>query len=170
MGNTQGLNAIWSSVCTSFSGLCFPCNDLIYLLGLKAHLTLMLLAYMLHCFSHIRLCDPMDHSLPGSSVHGSPEARILEWAAISFSGVSFPPRDRTRVSCLSCTSRQIPYHQHHLRSSWMLMTPLLISELTPEPQIPVFNHLLGRSLPGGTSYTMHELMRISSFWSGSYPG
>ena len=32
------------------------------------------------------LCDPMDCSLPGSSVHGIFQARILEWVAISFSG------------------------------------------------------------------------------------
>ena len=31
------------------------------------------------------LCDPMDHSLPGSSVYGISQARILEWVAISFS-------------------------------------------------------------------------------------
>ena len=31
------------------------------------------------------LCDPMDHGLPGSSVHGILQARILEWVAISFS-------------------------------------------------------------------------------------
>ena len=31
------------------------------------------------------LCDPMDYSLPGSSVHGIVHARILEWVAISFS-------------------------------------------------------------------------------------
>ena len=31
------------------------------------------------------LCDPMDHSLLGSSVHGILQARILEWVAISFS-------------------------------------------------------------------------------------
>ena len=31
------------------------------------------------------LCDPMDCSLPGSSVHGAFQARILEWVAISFS-------------------------------------------------------------------------------------
>ena len=30
-------------------------------------------------------CDPMDRSLPGSSVHGLLQARMLEWAAISFS-------------------------------------------------------------------------------------
>ena len=35
--------------------------------------------------SHVRLCDPMDCSLPGSSVHGIFQARILEWVAISFS-------------------------------------------------------------------------------------
>ena len=31
------------------------------------------------------LCNPMDYSLPGSSVHGILQARILEWVAISFS-------------------------------------------------------------------------------------
>ena len=31
------------------------------------------------------LCDPIDCSLPGSSVHGILQARILEWAAIAFS-------------------------------------------------------------------------------------
>ena len=31
------------------------------------------------------LCNPVDYSLPGSSVHGILQARILEWAAISFS-------------------------------------------------------------------------------------
>ena len=31
------------------------------------------------------LCDPMDCSLPGSSVHGISQARILEWVALSFS-------------------------------------------------------------------------------------
>ena len=35
------------------------------------------------------LCDPMDCSLPGSSVHGIFQARVLEWVAISFSRRSF---------------------------------------------------------------------------------
>ena len=35
--------------------------------------------------SHPTLCDPMDCSLPGSSVHGIFQARVLEWVAISFS-------------------------------------------------------------------------------------
>ena len=36
--------------------------------------------------SCLRLCDPMDSSPPDSSVHGILQERILEWAAISFSG------------------------------------------------------------------------------------
>ena len=39
------------------------------------------------------LCDPMDYSLPGSSVHGIFQARILEWVAISFSRESSQPRN-----------------------------------------------------------------------------
>ena len=44
------------------------------------------------------LCDPKDCSLPGSSVHGILQARILEWGAICFSRGSSQPRDRTQVS------------------------------------------------------------------------
>ena len=43
---------------------------------------------------------PMDCSLPGFSVHGISQARILEWGAISFSRGSSRPRDWTRVSCI----------------------------------------------------------------------
>ena len=35
------------------------------------------------------LCNPMDYSLPGSSIHGIFQARVLEWVAIAFSNV-FP--------------------------------------------------------------------------------
>ena len=39
------------------------------------------------------LCEPMDCSPPGSSVHGIVQARILEWVAVSFSRGSSQPRD-----------------------------------------------------------------------------
>ena len=52
------------------------------------------------------LCNPMDRSLPGSSVHGISQARILEWVANSFSRGSFQPRDYT---CVSCVGRRILY-------------------------------------------------------------
>ena len=46
------------------------------------------------------LCDPMNCSLPDSSVHGISQARMLEWVAIPFSrGGSSQPRERTQVSC-----------------------------------------------------------------------
>ena len=48
--------------------------------------------------SRVRLCDPMDCSLPSSSVYGIFQAIALEWIAISFSRGSSQPRDRTRVS------------------------------------------------------------------------
>ena len=48
--------------------------------------------------SCLTLCDPVDWSLPGSSIHGIFQARVLEWVAISFSRGSSWPRDRTRVS------------------------------------------------------------------------
>ena len=57
--------------------------------------------------SCLTLCNPMDCSLLGSSIHGIFQARILEWVAISFSRGSSQPRDRTRVSGIvgRCFSR-----------------------------------------------------------------
>ena len=46
------------------------------------------------------LCNPMDCSLPGSSVHGIFQAIVLEWIAISFSRGSAQPRNQTWVSCI----------------------------------------------------------------------
>ena len=55
-------------------------------------------------------CDPMDYRLPGSSVHGIFQARILQCIAISFSRGSSQLRDQTHVSCASCISKWILYH------------------------------------------------------------
>ena len=49
------------------------------------------------------LCDSMDCSLPGSSVHGISQARRLERAAIFFFRGSSRPRDQSHISCVSCT-------------------------------------------------------------------
>ena len=48
--------------------------------------------------SCLNLCNPMDCSPPGSSVHRILQARILEWVAMPSSGGSSQPRDRTQVS------------------------------------------------------------------------
>ena len=49
--------------------------------------------------SRSTLCDPMDCSLPGSSVHGILQAGILEWVAMPSFRVSSQPRDQTQVFC-----------------------------------------------------------------------
>ena len=49
--------------------------------------------------SCLTLCDPRDDSLPGSSVHGILQARILKWVAIPFSRESSQLTDQTQVSC-----------------------------------------------------------------------
>ena len=51
--------------------------------------------------SRVWLCDPMDCSLPGSSVHGILQARVLEWVTIPFSRGSSWPRDWIQVSCIA---------------------------------------------------------------------
>ena len=56
------------------------------------------------------LCDPMDCNLPGFSVHGILQARILEQVAIPFFRGSSQPRDQTHISCVSCIGRRILYH------------------------------------------------------------
>ena len=53
------------------------------------------------CQSCPTLCNPMDCSLPGSSIHGIFQASALEWVAISFSRGSSRPRDWTQVSCIA---------------------------------------------------------------------
>ena len=57
--------------------------------------------------SFLALCDPMDCSLLGSSVHGILQARILEWVAMPSSRGFSQPRDRI---CVSCHGRWILYH------------------------------------------------------------
>ena len=51
--------------------------------------------------SHPTLCNPMDYSQPGFSMHEILQARILEWVAISFSRGSSQPRDQTWVSYIA---------------------------------------------------------------------
>ena len=69
-------------------------------------------------FTHIHSLWPHGSSLPGFSVRGILQARILEWVAISYSKGSSQPRDQTYVCCTSCTGRWVLYHQHHMGSQF----------------------------------------------------
>ena len=66
--------------------------------------------YVLVTQSCLTLCEPMDYSPPGSSVHGIFQARILEWVAISFSRGIFPTQ-RLNPGLPHC--RQILYPLSH---------------------------------------------------------
>ena len=65
------------------------------------------------------LCNPMDCSPPGSSVHWILQARILEWVPIyNFRGSSWP-RDQTCISCVSWYGIWIPYHCATWEINWV---------------------------------------------------
>ena len=56
------------------------------------------------CVSHSScptLCNPIDYSLLGSSVHGILQSRILEWVSIPFSRESSWPRNWTQIFCIA---------------------------------------------------------------------
>ena len=88
-----------------------------YLTG-KAH-SLDACCAVLGRFICVRLCEPMEYSLPGSSVHGILQARILEWVAMPSSRGSSQPGDQTLISYVSCIGRWVLDHQHHLGSSYL---------------------------------------------------
>ena len=62
------------------------------------------------------LCGRMDCSILGSPVPGIFQVRTLDWVATSYFWGSSQPRDQTHISGVSCTDKQIRYHQCHLRS------------------------------------------------------
>ena len=75
--------------------------------------------------SCLTLCNPMDCSPPGSSVHGILQARILEGVATPSSRGSSWPRYQIPVSCGSCIGRWVLYHSlAHLGSPQMWSQPL----------------------------------------------
>ena len=76
-------------------------------------------ACTLSCFSCVRLCDSMDCSLPGSSVHGIFQARIREWVAMPSFRQSSRPRDQICIYCGSCiagrfSTTELPGKSHYL--------------------------------------------------------
>ena len=77
-------------ICMLINNICFSLSDLtsLCITSSESEVTQ----------SCLTLCDPMDCSLPGSSVHGIFQAGILEWVAISFSRGSSWPRDWIWVS------------------------------------------------------------------------
>ena len=67
------------------------------------------------------LCDPMGCSLPGPSVYGILQARILEQVAISSARGSSQPRDQTQVSCIYCMDSCVLHQLNHQGSFVILL-------------------------------------------------
>ena len=64
----------------------------------------------------------MDHNLPGSSVQGNSQIRILEWIAISFFWGSSWPRDQTCFSCLAVDSLLLSQLGSHYLSIYLCLS------------------------------------------------
>ena len=88
---------------------------------------------------YLTLCDPMDRSWPGSSVHGILQARILEWVAISTSRGSSWTMDQTQVSYVSFIGRRILYHYCHL-GGWLFS--FFIMENFKHINVKTVNHTI----------------------------
>ena len=73
----------------------------------------------------LTLSDPMDYSLPGSSVCEILQARILEWFAIPFPRGSSIPRDWTQVSCIAGRLFTVWATKDQFRRQWQ-PTPVLL--------------------------------------------
>ena len=97
----------------------FYCYDLVYYLWYESEVAQ----------SCPTLCDLMDCSLPGSSVHGIFQARILDWVAISFSVGSSWPRDWTRISCVSWINRYMLLSR--FSHVWRCATPEMAAHQAP---------------------------------------
>ena len=101
--------------------------------------------------SCVTLCDPMDCSPPGSSVHGILQARTLEWVAIPFCRGSSPPRGQSRVSCiaggfLTCWATR-EANKGALEKLWAICRGCglyLLDSLSP--QTPVWEFQKGQSM------------------------
>ena len=84
----------------------------------------------MHAQSHLTLCDPVNCSPPGSSIHGILQAGILEWVAIFYSR---GPDPGIKLMCLASpplTGRfftnappMLPYQRGHKEYWYMLMQP-----------------------------------------------
>ena len=87
------------------------------------------------------LCNPMDCSPPGSSVHRILQARILEWVAISYCRGSSWPRGQTHVSWVSRVGRHIstaPPGKPHEQSKYLPITNISNSQLLSLVSLALF--------------------------------
>ena len=98
------------------------------------------------------LCDPMDYSPPGSSVHGILQSRILEWVATPSCRGSSWPRDWTRISCVSSIAGRFfttkpPGKPHHRACGILIHQPGMEPPVAPALGAQSLNHWTTRKVP-----------------------
>ena len=104
------------------------------------------------CLTH---CDPMNCSLPGSSVYGNFQTSILEWAAISYSRGSYQYRDRTQILWHLLHWQVNSLLLFHLGSLTMTYRPLLYHRL-------LLDYINGTEL----SFYQTEFFEGRNLWKG----
>ena len=114
---------LYRDVCLGFLPIFFFSSSAHFLIGLfvflilsqnminfKCFSTVNTFACVLNWFSCLTLCNPLDCSPPGSSLHGILHAGTLDWVATLSSRGYFQPRGWIHVSYLPCIGRRILYH------------------------------------------------------------
>ena len=118
--------------------------------------------------SFTTLWDPIDGSLPGSSVHGIFQARVLEWGAIVFSGLVVMSYEHAKHRCVCVTSWLCAVVTHSRPSAlpWSLLCQFALAYLAPSPPM---GHR-GASLQVGSGQAL--LVSVSparAAWMGTLP-
>ena len=91
------------------------------------------------------LCNPMDCSLPGSSIQEISQARILEWVAISFFRGSFQPRDQ---ACICCIGSGFFTAEPPRKSCYSTINQKIVHKLTWESPLSLSLKRLCWNFPG----------------------
>ena len=84
---SYSIDVYWCGIILIYRTVMISCHQNIFFGGYVQVFCTTLVAFM-RAQSCLTLCNPMDYSLPGSSVHGLFQARTLEWVAMSSSGKS----------------------------------------------------------------------------------
>ena len=114
--------------------------------------------------------QPHELCLPGSSVHGILQARILELVAISDSRGSSWPKGLTRISCVSCIGQHVLYHWATWETLFLIISVLSVLSLICGQIIQMFLRVLIHTdhLSFRTSTICLPLIYRSTFFTACY--